>query len=120
MGDKWVALMVWWQGKKTMVGGALIVAAAVTAIWFGKIDVTTGAMIAGAGLSVAGFAAKANRHQAELLVGLRAIAEAGVDARAGKQANAVVDIENAARQLAARRWNPQNSGGTTDAGGDAK
>jgi hypothetical protein len=126
MGDKWALFWGWWEGKKTMAGGGAIVAGAVAAIWYGKLDPSTGLMIAGAGLSIGGFAAKLNRHQAELLIGLQAIAEAGADSRAGKQANAVVDIENAARQLAARRWNPErNSGGATDPnctnlGGDAK
>jgi hypothetical protein len=111
--------LVWWQGKKTIIGGGLIVAAAAAAIWFGKIDATTGAMIAGAGLSIAGFAAKANRHHAELLIGLQAIAEAGADARAGKQAAAVEDIESAARRLAVKQWGAQ-SNGNSDPEGDAK
>ena len=120
MGDKWAALVGWWQGKKTMVGGVVIVAAAVAAIWFGKIDVTTGAMVAGAGLSVAGFAAKANTSPGGAAHRTAGHSGSGRGCAIGKRGEAVVDIENAAQQMAARRWNPEVFNTKTDPGGDAK
>jgi hypothetical protein len=76
--------VVWWQGKKTILGGGLVMAAGVAGVWLGKLDPVTGLGVLGAGLSIAGFSAKANRHQDELLVALDGIALAGADERAAK------------------------------------
>jgi len=51
-------------GKKTIIGGTLVMAGAVAGVWYGKLDPVTGLNGAGVGLSIAGFSAKANRHQA--------------------------------------------------------
>ena len=84
MGKAWAAVRVWWQGKKTILGGALVMAAGAAGIWYGKLDPVSGLAVVGFGLSIAGYSAKVNRHQAELLAALGAISQAGADARAGK------------------------------------
>jgi hypothetical protein len=93
------AIFGWFQGKKTILGGAVILAAAVAGVWYGKFDPATAASLAGVGLSVIGWGDKANRHQAELLAALEAVAQAGADVRAGngqsaiKVAEAVVEAD---------------------------
>lgn len=84
MGKAWAALVLWWAGKKMIVGGVLVMAAGVAGVWYGKLDAVSGLAVVGFGLSIAGWSAKANRHQAELLAALGAITQAGADARAGK------------------------------------
>jgi hypothetical protein len=96
MGRIWAVVVVWWQGKKTMVGGGLVMAAAVAGVWYGKLDPVTGLTVLGIGLSIAGFSAKANRHQAELLTVLQGVAQAGSDVRAGKPEQAIADAEQTA------------------------
>jgi hypothetical protein len=96
MGKIWAAVLVWWQGKKTIVGGTLVMAGAVAGVWYGKLDPVTGLTVLGVGLSIAGFSAKANRHQAELLAALQGVAQAGTDLRAGKSAQAIQDAEQTA------------------------
>ena len=89
----------WWQGKKTIVGGGLIMAAAVWAVFAGRLDAQTGLALLGLGLSVAGMGAKANRHQAELLAALQGVAKAGTDYRSGGGARAAIaDAEAVAAQ----------------------
>lgn len=93
MGNLWDRLEVWWQGKKTILGGCLVMAAAVVGVWFGKLDPVTGLGVLGAGLSISGFSAKANRHQAELLTALQGVAQVGADTRAGDRPKALQDAE---------------------------
>lgn len=95
----WAAFVVWFQGKKTILGGGLVMAAAVAGVWYGKLDPVTGMGALGFGLSIAGMSAKANRHQAQLLDALKAIAQVGGDERAGNTAQAITDAEAAATSI---------------------
>jgi hypothetical protein len=70
------------EGKKTMVGGALILLAAVAAVFLEQVTPVAGLALAAFGFSIVGMADKANRHQEELLLVLRDIARAGSDALA--------------------------------------
>ena len=100
MGRIWAAVVVWWQGKKTILGGGLVMAAGVAGVWLGKLDPVTGLGVLGAGLSIAGFSAKANRHQDELLVALDGIALAGADERAARPTLAAQDMVQGLAPLA--------------------
>ncbi len=100
MGKVWAAVVVWWQGKKTMVGGSLVMAAAVAGVWYGKLDPVSGMTLLGIGISIAGFSAKANRHQAELLTALEGVAKVGADMRAGNQTAAAEDAKGTAAAIA--------------------
>lgn len=91
-------LVGWFRGKKTILGGALVIAGAVGGVWYGKLDPTSGLTVAGIGLSIAGYGAKANRHQAELLAALQGVARIGADVRAGKPAAG--DLQAVTGQLA--------------------
>ena len=73
----------WLQGKKTMLGGVVLIAAGVIGVAFGQVSVEQGAALVGFGISIAGWAAKADRHQAELRTVLAGIAETGAMYRAG-------------------------------------
>lgn len=75
--------VAWWQGKKTIVGGGLVMVAALAGLWLGYIDVTSALGVFGFGLSIAGMAAKSNRHQAQILTVLEGVAKAAADYRAG-------------------------------------
>ena len=96
MGKIWDGVARWFAGKKTILGGGLIMASAVAGIWFGKLDPVTGMAVLGTGLSVAGLSAKANRHQAELLTALQGVATVAADQRAGNQKQAIQDAEDTA------------------------
>jgi hypothetical protein len=96
MGKIWAAVVVWFEGKKTILGGGLVMAAAVAGVWTGKLDPATGLGVLGFGLSIAGMGAKANRYQAQLLNGLKAVAQVAGDERSGNAAQAVADAESAA------------------------
>ncbi len=101
MGKIWGWVVVWWQGKKTILGGALVMVAAVAGVWYGKLDPTVGLTLLGVGLSIAGMGAKFNRHQAELLIALQGVAQTGADERAGKPAQVILqDVSQTAGQLA--------------------
>jgi hypothetical protein len=101
MGNLWDRLAVWWQGKKTILGGCLVMAAGVAGVWFGKLDPVSGLGVVGVGMSIAGFSAKANRHQAELLTALQGVTQIGADERAGKSGQAILqDVNQVAGQLA--------------------
>jgi hypothetical protein len=82
--------MTWLQGKKTIIGGGLVMVGAVLAVALGRIDPSFGTMIFGVGASIAGMGDKANRHQAELLVALGAVAKAGIEMRAGQSLTTVI------------------------------
>jgi hypothetical protein len=94
------AIAGWFQGKKTILGGVVIFAAAVAGVWFGKLDPVTGVALAGAGLSVIGWGDKANRHQAQLLAVLEGVAKAGLDLRTGGPQLALQDAEATVHSLA--------------------
>jgi hypothetical protein len=112
MGAFATKLATWFQGKKTILGGVLIMVAAVAGVWYGKVDAVTGLTIFGAGLSVVGGSAKANRHQVELLTALQGVAQTGADYRAGNAAKALADGEAAGHALA-----PSLIGSAVAAGG---
>jgi hypothetical protein len=117
MGKIWAAAVVWFQGKKTILGGGLVMAAAVAGVWYGKLDPTTGLAVLGFGLSIAGMSAKANRHQAQLLDALRAVAQVGGDERSGNTAQAIADAEAAATSIGLSLMPPAPSspqGGTAE------
>lgn len=90
----------WFEGKKTILGGAVILAAAVAGVWYGKLDPVTGLALAGAGFSVIGYGNKANRHQAQILTALEGVAQAGIDLRTGRPAAALQVAEATAGDLA--------------------
>jgi hypothetical protein len=96
----WQRVLGWFEGKKTILGGAVILAGAVAAVWLGKVDPATGLTLAGVGLSIVGYGDKANRHQAELLTALQGVAQVGADIRAGNKQQAVKDAETTAEALA--------------------
>jgi hypothetical protein len=101
------SVLSWVQGKKTMIGGALIAIAAIVAIWMGVMSPESGLTLVGAGIAVIGFADKANRHQAELLAALEGVAKAGVQYRSGDRAGAVQEIEKTVQNVAgevAHEW----------------
>jgi hypothetical protein len=64
----------WLEGKKTKIGGVLVMAGAVAAVFYGRVAATDGLVLFGAGASIFGYADKANRHQAQLLQALAAVA----------------------------------------------
>jgi hypothetical protein len=89
MGKVRAAVAAWFAGKKTILGGLVVMAAAVAGVWTGKLDAVTGVGLFGFGLSVAGYGDKANRHQAELLTALQDVAKAGYEQRAGEPLKAI-------------------------------
>jgi len=99
MGKFWAGVVVWWQGKKTIVGGGLVMAAAVAGVAYGKLGVVDGLTLLGVGLSIAGFSAKANRHQAELLTAVQGIAQIGVDVRTGNSNQTAAVVEQVMQQI---------------------
>jgi hypothetical protein len=98
----WDGLVGWWQGKKTILGGSLVMAAAVGGVWYGKLSAVDGLTLLGIGLSIAGFSAKANRHQAELLTALEGVSQAGTEIRAGQPGESV--LKSVAQQAARADW----------------
>lgn len=93
-------IWIWFQGKKTILGGLVILAAAVAGVWYGHLDPVTGVAVAGIGLSVAGWGDKANRHQAELLAALQGVAKVGEDVRSGNGQQGIQDAQATAAALA--------------------
>jgi hypothetical protein len=97
----------WLEGKKTMIGGALIAIGGLVAVWMGVISPESGLTLVGAGIAVIGFADKANRHQEELLAALKGVARAGAEYRAGNRAGAIQEIEHTVENVAgeaAHEW----------------
>ena len=92
--------VTWFQGKKTILGGILVIGAAVAGEWYGKIDPTTALAIGGIGFTAVGLGDKANRHQAQILTALQGIATAGADYRAGNAAGALKAVEGMAATIA--------------------
>ena len=100
MNGLWTEIAGWWQGKKTIVGGALVMLAAVAGVGMGKLDAPAALAVLGFGLSIAGYGAKANRHQAELLAALAGVARAGEDYRnGGGAAAALADAEETGAKM---------------------
>jgi hypothetical protein len=99
MGKFWAEVVVWWQGKKTILGGGLVMAAAVVGVWYGKLDGVDGLTLLGVGLSIAGFSAKANRHQAQLLTALQGVAQIGVEVRSGDTSQTAAVVEQVMGQI---------------------
>jgi hypothetical protein len=99
MGKAWAVAVAWWAGKKMIVGGGLVMAAGVAGVWYGKVDPVSGLAVVGFGLSIAGWSAKANRHQAELLSALQDVSRAAIDSKLGKAA-VIGDLEPGLAQLA--------------------
>lgn len=86
----------WFAGKKTILGGILVLGAAAAGAWFGKIDPTTALAIGGMGFAAIGMGDKANRHQAQILTALQGVAQAGADYRAGNVPGALHAVEGTA------------------------
>jgi hypothetical protein len=99
MGKAWAVAVAWWAGKKMIVGGGLVMAAGVAGVWYGKVDPVSGLAVVGFGLSIAGWSAKANRHQAELLSALQDVSRAAIDSKLGKAA-VLSDLEPGLASLA--------------------
>lgn len=91
----------WFAGKKTILGGILVIGAAAAGVWFGKIDPTTALAIGGMGFAAIGMGDKANRHQAQVLTALQGIATAGADYRTGNSAGAIKVAEVTVASIAA-------------------
>lgn len=94
-------IATWFQGKKTIIGGFLTIAAAGAGVWFGKVDPVTGLAAAGIGFTAIGLGDKANRHQAQIMTALQGVAQAGADYKAGKPAQAGTDALRAVTAIAA-------------------
>jgi len=88
------------QGKKTMLGGLVLISAGILGVACGKLPVDQGVIVVGFGISVAGWAAKADRHQQEILAALTSVAEAGAAYRAGGKAEAQKSVEEAVHAIA--------------------
>jgi len=108
------AVRGWLQGKKTMLGGLVLIAAGVAGVAFGKLPVDQAAVVVGFGISVAGWAAKANRHQAQILEALEAVAQAGVQVRV--QHNDAAALSTALRTAAPTIVKMLNEAATRDGG----
>ena len=95
----------WLAGKKTYLLAGLLVVTVLVLVWVGKLTPETALTVAlvFAGLLSAIFRSAIEQHQAQVLQALAAVAEAGVDARAGNKAAAVAVLKSeasAAEQLA--------------------
>ena len=95
MGKVWS----WIEGKKTIAGGLLVMLAALAGIWYQKLDPVTALTVFGAGMSIAGWGDKANRHQAELLIALQGLAQVGALTQAGEPGQTIKSAEATAEQL---------------------
>jgi hypothetical protein len=90
-------------------------AAAVAGVWYGKLEPVDGLTVFGVGLSIAGFSAKQNRHQAELLTALQGVAAAGINIRAGNTAMTAATVESVAANAfpeIARSFSTSDAGST--------
>lgn len=86
-------LRAWFQGKKTLLGGGLLIVVGVLGVGLGKVGAMDGAQLVGFGVAICGFSAKAERHQSQVLTALQAVATAGVDLRLGNKAGALAAVE---------------------------
>lgn len=89
-------LIEWLKGKKTMLGGTLILLAALAGIFFAQISIVDGSTIAGFGIAIIGYGDKANRHQAQILEALKDVAAAGEAYRNGNLRGAMNEIARTA------------------------
>lgn len=101
----------WLQGKKSILGGGVMIAAAVAGVFAGKLPVDQAVVVAGFGFSVCGMAAKAERHQSELLSALQDVGVAGTQFRAGRYDTAAVAkfLETTAAREVLKAVNTQTS-----------
>ncbi len=86
----------WLKGKKTKIGGGLIVLGAVLGVVSGHLTVTDGLTLIGLGASTYGWADKANRHQSEIRTSLEGLTKAVADAQSGNRVAALEDVAAAA------------------------
>ena len=96
-------MVVWFQGGKTIVGGWMLILAAVAGVFLGKVSVEVGVMVFGFGLSICGYAAQRDRHHSELLEALEAVAVIGVDLRAGNKHAAIAEASDVITQAVTRQ-----------------
>jgi len=82
------ALRVWFQGKKTVLGGSVLIVCGIVGAFTGKLSAIDAMTVAGFGISICGVGAKANHF----LGALQAIATAGVDLRMGNRAGAIAEL----------------------------
>lgn len=87
------AIRTWFKGKKTILGGGVLILAGIFGVALGKVSVVDGLTLVGGGISVCGFGAKTERHQSQVLAALQAVAVAGVDLRLGNRAGAIAAVE---------------------------
>ena len=90
------AVRVWFQGKKTILGGTLLIVVGVAGAFYGKLSLIDATTIAAAGISVCGIGAKANHF----LAALSQVAQAGVDYRMGNRTGAIEDLKPVVVDLA--------------------
>ena len=86
----------WFQGKKTILGGSLLIVCGIAGAFTGKLSLIDATTVAGFGISICGLGAKANRY----LGALEAVATAGVDLRLGNKAGAIAALKPVAIQVA--------------------
>jgi len=93
---KLAALRVWFQGKKTILGGSLLIVGGLAGAFTGKLSLSDATTLAGVGISVCGIGAKANHF----LGALSQVAQAGVDLRLGNKAGAIAELRPVAVEVA--------------------
>jgi hypothetical protein len=94
----WLAARTWFQGKKMYLGGGGLIVLGVAGAFLGRLSVTDALGAAMLGLSICGQAAKANRHQSQILAALTAAATAGADLRMGNRAGALEALQPVVRE----------------------
>lgn len=97
------AVQIWFQGRKTILGGSLLIVCGVVGAFDGKLSLIDATTVAGFGLSICGLGAKANRF----LGALEGVATAGVDLRLGNRAGAAAALRSAAIQAAQQVAEPE-------------
>jgi len=100
----------WLMGKKTMIGGCLIIVAGVSGVAWGKLTTVDAMYVLGLGISICGWSAKANRHQVAILGALEAVAAAGASYRSGDKAGAAKTLAQAAVQDAVKVAKTESAG----------
>jgi hypothetical protein len=92
----------WLAGKKTIIGGCLIIAAGVAGVALGKVTSVEAMAVVGVGVSICGWSAKTNRYQVQVLGALEAVALAGAAYRSGDTAGAVRTLAQTAAKDAVK------------------
>ena len=85
----------WFQGKKTILGGAILILVAFLGAFTGKLGLVDAATITGFGISFLGLGSKGNK----ILAGLAAVSQAGIDLRLGNKAAVVADLKPVAQEV---------------------